>query len=63
MKVETKKVKPFLVHIHNAGLGGMKGQFQSGHDLLDLLQGFLSFPLSPTDDHKIIRVTNQLSQG
>ena len=53
VKMKTKKVKAFLSHIHNAGLGGVKGQFQSGHDLLDLLQGFLGILLALTDDHKV----------
>jgi len=63
VKVKTQKVKSFLVHIHNAGLGGMKGQFQFDHDLPDLLQSFLGLPLGSTDDRKIIRVTHQLAQG
>ncbi len=25
VEVKTKKVEPFAVHIHNAGLGGMEG--------------------------------------
>jgi hypothetical protein len=42
-----------LIHIHYAGFGGMKGQFQSGHDLLDLLQGFFGISLGPANDHKV----------
>jgi len=62
VEVEAKKVKALLSHIHNAGFGGVKRQFQSGHDLLNLLQGFPGFSLGPADDHKIIRIPNQLSQ-
>ncbi len=62
VEVKAKKVKALLSHIHNAGFGGMKHQFQSDHDLLDLLQGFPGFSLGPADDHKIIRIPDHLSQ-
>ena len=53
VKMKTKKVKTFPAHSHNAGFGGMKGQFQFVHDLLDLLQSFLGFSLGSADDHKV----------
>jgi len=53
VEMKSKKVEAFLSHVHNTGLGGMKGQFQLGHDLLDLLQSFLGFSLGSADDHKV----------
>jgi hypothetical protein len=52
-KVKSKKIKPFFVHIHNTGFGRMKGQFQSSHNLLDLLQGRLSISSTGADNHKV----------
>ena len=63
VEMKSKKVETVLSHVHNTGLGGMKGQFQFDHDLPDLLQSFLGLPLGSTDDRKIIRVTHQLAQG
>jgi hypothetical protein len=53
VKTETEKIKSFSSHIHKAGLDGMKGQFQFDHDLLYLLQGFLSVLPGSADDYKV----------
>jgi hypothetical protein len=63
VKVKTKKVKPFLAHLHYAGLGRVKSQFQPGHDLLDLLQSILGVPLGPTNDHKVIGISHKFPKG
>jgi hypothetical protein len=62
-EVKPKKIKPFFVHIHNTGFGRMKGQFQPSHNLLNLLQGRLSISSTGADNHKIICISHQLSQG
>lgn len=53
VEMKSKKVETFLSHVHNTGLGGMKGQFQFDQDLLDLLQSFLGFSLGSTDDDEV----------
>jgi hypothetical protein len=37
VEVKAKKVEAFSTHIHDAGFGGMKRQFQSSHNALDRL--------------------------
>ncbi|MCX6055789.1 MAG: hypothetical protein NTZ74_12930, partial [Chloroflexi bacterium] len=53
MKVKTKKVKTFPIHIHYASLGRVKCQFQPGHDLLNPMQSFFGFSFSSANDHKV----------